>query len=180
MKGVINKGIQELVEEKFGLEAWEEVKRRAGCHEPFFATHREYPDEMTADLVEAAAGALGLPPTDVLVEFGRYWVPNTGRRSYPAYFKLLGSSSRELLLNLNRVHEQVTRNLPGASPPRFEYEELPDGRLLIHYDSERRLCAVLLGLIEGVGTLFDEELSVREISCALEGDPRCTMEVSFP
>ncbi len=94
MKGVINKGIQELVEEKFGLEAWEEVKRRAGCHEPFFATHREYPDEMTADLVEAAAGALGL--------------------------------------------------------------------------------------IEGVCTLFDEELSVREISCALEGDPRCTMEVSFP
>jgi hypothetical protein len=37
VKSVINKGIQELVEAKFGAEAWENVKTLAGCEEPFCA-----------------------------------------------------------------------------------------------------------------------------------------------
>ena len=57
---------------------------------------------------------------------------------------------------------QATRNIAGAVPPRFDYEELPDGRLLMHYHSQRGLCPVLRGLILGVGLYFNQEVQVKE------------------
>ncbi len=180
MKGVVNKGIQELVEAKFGAEAWQKVKELAGCDEPFFAVSEDYPDEMTLALVKAASEVSGLSQEDVMIEFGKFWVPNTGKNSYQTYYNLMGSSPKEFLLNTGKVHEQVTRSIANAQPPRFEYEELPDGRLLMHYHSKRGLCVVLRGLILGVGILFDQELDVKETACVNNGDPHCTMEVTFP
>lgn len=180
MKGIINKGIQELVETKFGAEAWEKVKLLAECEEPFFAIMNDYPDEMTTALVKAASEVSGLPLEAVMVEYGKFMVPNTLREQYPSYFKLAGLSPREFLLNMERVHEHVTRSVSKAMPPRFEYEDLPDGRLLMKYKSKRKLCAALRGLILGVGILFDQELQVQEISCMQKGNPQCIMEVTFP
>jgi predicted hydrocarbon binding protein len=179
MKGVINKGIQELVEAKFGPEAWDKVKETAKCDEPFFSTSEDYSDQMTLDLAKAVSEVSGLPMETVLVEFGKFWVSNTGFETYPTFFKLAGKTAREFLLNLNKVHKQVTKNIRNARPPNFEFEELPDGRLLMHYQSHRRLCPVMRGLILGVGIHFDEALKLKEISCMNNGAPRCTVEVSF-
>ncbi len=180
MKGVINKGIQEMAETQFGVQAWEKIKEIAGCKEPFFSISEDYPDQMTFDLAGAAAQALGIPLETVLVEFGKFWVMNTGKRSYPTFFKLAGSSAREFLLNMDRVHQQATRSVANAHPPSFQYEEMPDGRLLMHYKSERRLCPVLRGLILGVGLNFGQNLQVNEIACMNKGDDQCTMEIIFP
>lgn len=180
MKGIINKGIQELVEMKFGNEAWEKIKSLAGCEEPFFAISNDYPDEMTVALMKAASEVSGLPMETVMIEYGKFLVANTLKDQYQAYFQLAGSSPREFLLNMDRVHEHVTRSISKSVPPRFDYEELSDGRLLMKYNSKRRLCAVLKGLILGVGILFNQELGVKETACMHKGDPQCVMEVTFP
>ncbi len=180
MKGIINKGIQEMVEARFGAEAWEEVKSLAGCEEPFFAIGQDYPDELTIALIKAASQVSGLPVETVQVEYGKFMVPHTLKKYYATYFQLAGSSPREFLLNMDRVHEQATRSITGAAPPKFDYEELPDGRLLMHYHSKRGLCPVLRGLILGVGLYFNQEVRVKETACMHRGDPRCTMEVTFP
>lgn len=168
-----------MVEVKYGAETWAKVKALAGCKEPFFAVSLDYPDEMTLALVKAASELSGLPAETVLVEYGKFIVPNTLKKHYSTYFKLAGTSPKEFLLNMDRIHAQVTRSIAKAAPPRFEYESLPDGRLLLHYNSERRLCAVLRGLILGVGIHFGQELQVRELSCMHRGASRCTMEVAF-
>jgi len=180
MKGVVNKGIQELVETKFDSEVWDKIKASAGCREPFFAISEDYPDEMTLALVKAASEITGLSEEEIQVEFGKFWVSHTGKASYPTFYKLAGSTPREFLLNMNRVHEQATHSLRGAMPPRFTCHELPDGRLLMDYHSTRGLCTVFRGLILGVGILFDQDLKVQEVACVHEGDPHCTMEVTFP
>ena len=180
MKGIINKGIQELVVETFGAEVWEDVKSLAGCDEPFFAISNSYPDQMTVDLVKAASEITGLSVETVLIEYGKFIVPNTLKEQYPSYFHLAGKSPREFLLNMNRVHEHVTRSIMNSVPPEFKYEHLSDGRLLMKYRSERRLCAVLKGLILGVGGVFGQELGVRETACMHNGDEECVMEITFP
>ena len=180
MKGVINEGIQELIQTKFGAEAWEKVKELAHCEEPFFSASEVYPDQMTLDLANAACEVSGLPLETLLVEFGKLWLPNTAARAYPTFFGLAGKTPREFLRNMDRVHQQVTRTMLDARPPRFGYEDLPDGRLLMHYHSERKLCAVMRGLVLGVGVYFDEELQVQETACASNGNPHCTMEITFP
>jgi len=179
VKGVINKGIQDLVEGRFGRQAWNEIKARAGCKEPLFAVCEDYPDEMTRDLAAAAADVLRMPLAAVMKEFGRSFVTVTLKASYPAVLALAGRSAREFLLNLNRIHDTVTRSLPGACPPRFTYEEHPGGRLLMHYHSRRGLCAALEGLILGVGELCGDSLEVREVVCIEAGAPHCIMEITF-
>jgi predicted hydrocarbon binding protein len=180
MKGIINRGIQELVESKFGAEAWNRVKELAKCEEPFFSIGEDYPDRMTMALANAASDVFGLPLEAVLVEFGEFWIQNTCAEFYTPLFKLAGNTARELLLNMNEVHRQVLKNIPNSMPPHFECEELQDGRLLIHYTSKRRLCAAMRGLVLGVGKYFDEELQVEETECMHHGAPRCTIEVTFP
>ncbi len=179
MKGIINKGIQDFVETKFGAEAWDKVKSIAGCDEPFFALTNDYPDEMTHALIKAVSETAKLDMETVMVEFGKFVVPNTLKEQYHTYFELAGSSPREFLLNMRLIHERATKNIPNADPPRFEYEELGDGRLLMHYYSKRGLCAVLRGLILGVGINFGQQLKVRETACMHNGDKHCTMEITF-
>jgi hypothetical protein len=180
MKGVINVGIQEAFQSVHSADAWEEVKSAAGCDEPFFAIGQDYPDEITVALIKAIAEFCGLPSETVMVEYGKFMVPNTLKKYYLTYFGLAGSSAREFILSMDRVHEQATRSVEGALRPKFHYEELADGRLLVHYSSQRKLCSFLRGLILGVGVAFCQELQVREISCVHKGDPGCIMEVTFP
>ena len=180
MKGIVNKGIQEFVETVHGPDAWAAVKARAGCKAPFFAVGQDYPDETSIALIDAVSKELARTREQVMVACGEFMMPNTLRRHYPTYFALAGSSSREFLLHMNRVHDQVTRSIMNATPPRFKFEELEDGRLLIHYDSHRGLCPMLHGLILGVGRSFDQKLHVRETHCMHKGDTRCTMEITFP
>lgn len=179
MKGIINKGLQEFLTSRFGADVWESIKQRAGCEEPFFSASQDYPDELTSALARAAAELTGLPEETILVEFGKHWVPQTGARAYPQFFQLAGATAREFLLNMDKIHQHVTRSLGSPRPPRFHYEDLPDGRLRIHYRSDRRLCPVLRGLILGVGIHFGEEIEVEEIACTEKGDEVCIMEVRF-
>lgn len=179
MKGIINKGIEAFVKATFSDETWAQIKRKAGCKEPFFSASEDYPEQTTVDLVSAASEISGLDTKTVLFEFGKFWLLNTAADAYPTLFRLSGKTTREFLLNMNRVHDQVTRSLPNAKPPSFDYEELPDGRLLMHYQSERMLCPLLKGLILGVSAHFDEQVEVKETACMSNGDSRCTMEVTF-
>ena len=179
MKGVINKGFQELVEAKLGAEAWERVRRAADCNESFFAIGEEYPDELTTSLARAAASEAGRPLDEILREFGRYWVLNTGRKYYPTFYILTGGSPRDYLVNMGRIFQKATLSPEGAVSAELEYESDADGRLRIHFRSPQGLCSVLKGMIEGVGSLYDETLQVRETACMSQGDPCCTMEVTF-
>jgi len=179
MKGIINKGIQDLVEHEMGSDIWAQVKERAGCEEPFFATSEDYPDQLTMKLIDAAADVCGRRQDEIMVDLGRFWVIHTGRTSYPSLFSVAGSDPREFLCNMNKVHEQATRSVTNAAPPRFEFNEMPDGRLLIHYHSSRSLCPLFRGLVLGVGKLFKQELTVEEVACARKGASHCTMEVTF-
>jgi predicted hydrocarbon binding protein len=142
--------------------------------------YNNYSDEITVDLIKAASEVSGLSMETVMIEYGKFMVPNILKEQYPTYFQLLGRSPREFLLNMDRVHEHVTRNILKSTPPRFEYEQLSDGRLLIKYKSKRKLCAVLHGLILGVGILFNQELDVHQTACMHKGDAQCVMEITFP
>ena len=177
MKGVFNKGIQDLVVLKLGHETWQKIVEKAGCREPFFALGENYPDDMTMALYKSAVEISGMPEEQALMEFGKYLIASTGRKVYLTYYNLVGTSSREFLLNLERMYRQLTHSM---GPPLFSYEEPPDGRLVIHYQSKGGRCAVVKGLIQGVGNLFNQTLQVTEPACKEKGDSHCTMEVTFP
>jgi len=178
VKGVINKGIQELVVCRFGLPAWEEIRRRAGVKEELFLISEDYPDEDTMNLVRAAAEVLGLPAREVMVEFGRFWFTHVAPLLYPSYMALAGSSPEKILKNVDRIHRLVTKNIRGAEPPAFRVEETEGGGLRLHYFSTRGLCSVVRGLVESIGEYFGSSFDVVEEDCVHRGDPHCVFQVS--
>lgn len=180
MKGVINKGMQDFVECRFGAGAWEQILGEVGCDEVSFAPSLDYADQLTMDLVRATAERTQFTADEVLVEYGKHWIQHTGPSTYPTLFALAGVSPRGFLSRMGRVHLQATQSIPGARPPTLVTEDSPDGGLAIHYTSERKLCPAVRGLILGVGVRFQTELKVSETRCGRPGAGPCTFEVRFP
>ena len=64
-------------------------------------------------------------------------------------------------------HEVMTKSIKLARPPRFRYEWKGDKLLIMHYDSSRRLVALMPGLIRGLGKYYKERLTVRVVGNAV-------------
>jgi cyclopropane fatty-acyl-phospholipid synthase-like methyltransferase len=75
MKGIINKGIQEFIEAKYGQNKWEGIKLHSDCQEPFFAISLDYPDEMSLSLFKSTSSILELEPAQVMIEYGKFMLP---------------------------------------------------------------------------------------------------------
>ena len=78
------------------------------------------------------------------------------------------------------IHDVIRVTLPDARPPELALTDLgPDG-LEIVYTSPRRICAMLRGLVEGTGRVYDETLQVEELECMHHGASACRFLVRFP
>lgn len=160
MYGLVNKAVQDLVVTQFGKEKWDEIKRKAGIGVEFISMN-PYPDEVTYKLVGAASEVLGLPPDKILETFGEYWTVYTGREGYGEMYRLAGSSFVEFLQNLDNLHVRVGMSFPKLKPPSFRCSDITADSLRLHYYSDRQaLAPLVVGLIRGVGRLFDTAVEV--------------------
>ncbi len=178
MKGIINKGIQEFVEDTFGSLEWDSIKKYCNCEEFFFAASKDYPDKITLELLSATASITQMPQDELMEKFGRFFMQNTGLKTYSFYYELAGKNPREFLLNMEKLFQHVTNNIGNNNLLRFQYNELPEGKLSIHYNSERKLCPILKGLLLGIGSYLDQKLEINESSCMLLGDNECAIEIT--
>ncbi len=82
MYGMVNRAIEEMVCAQYGEQSWAQIAARAAIDVDVFVSNEGYPDEMTYALVDAASQVLDVPATQMLEEFGRYWVLHTARTGY--------------------------------------------------------------------------------------------------
>lgn len=160
MYGLVNQAIADLIRSQHGDEVWEDIAEQAGSDEDFICMD-SYPDELTYRLVGAVSQQLSLPPEAVLEAFGEYWTEYTGRAGYGALFEQSGTTVREFLGNLNRLHAQVQISFSSLRPPRFDLEDLEEGRFRAHYHSERDgLAPMVIGLLRGLAKVTGESVTV--------------------
>jgi hypothetical protein len=173
MKGSFVKCMEEMVIEKFGAPKWGECMDRAGI--PLgrrnFTVLSDVDDADMRAIMKAISGTTPLSMEQVMDAFGEYWSTVFGPRVYSPYFSS-AKNARELLLNLDHIHDVMTRSIKFARPPRFSYEWKGDKHLIMHYNSTRGMVALMPGLIRGVGKHFNEKLGVR-----VEGN---AVHVDFP
>jgi hypothetical protein len=163
MYGLVNKAVEQLVLKDFGEEKWTEIKKRAGVEESFVAMGT-YPDEVTFNLVGAASEVLGAPAEAILEAFGEHWIQYTVDEGYGPMMSMYGSSVFEFLQNMNSLHSQIRLSFPELKPPSITCEELPDGQLLVDYESEREgLAPMLVGLLRGLGKRFKTPVNIEHV-----------------
>ena len=161
MYGLVNRAVQDLVQSRFGDEAWANIKRRAGIDVTAFLSMQTYDDALTYALVEAATRELGASTEAVLELFGEHWVDYAARHGYRAMMRVKGQSLFEFIARLDDLHARLSLTFPDLQPPSFRTVREADDRLRLHYHSSRPgLAPMVTGLIRGLGKLFEVDVTV--------------------
>lgn len=180
MYGLVNAAVQELVVSAFGADKWEQIRVKAGIGVESFSRMEPYPDELTYKLVGAASEVLGLHTDDVMKAFGEFWVLYTGREGYGHMFDIAGGSFHDFLLNLDALHTRVGQNFTRLRPPSFQFDDLDDGRLRMHYLTERKgLCPMVVGLLNGLAARFQTSVAIEHPTCSRQGADHCVFDLTI-
>lgn len=162
MQGVIYKSIEDLVVAGWGAETWSTILKRAGVDDPTFVGMARYPDELAGRIVGAASAVLGLPPEDIMRAFGRHWTTNTAPTYYGELMAFAGNSFIEVVKNLDQMHARISLIFPNYKPPSFKVDELGEGKLRLHYNSQRDgLGPVVEGMMVGLGDRFGLDVQIK-------------------
>ena len=177
MKGVVFNLLNELVEEQFGILAWEKMLT-AIKSDGIFSMAQTYPDELLFDLVGAAHELTDVPIRDLVHSLGQFMAP-VFARDYPVFFENQ-PSFKAFLLTVDRViHVEVRKLYSEAHLPEFDYTSEHDNELTMLYRSPRQLCALAEGLIMGCAKIFDETYELTHDVCMHSGSDHCELKLKF-
>ncbi|MEN9943472.1 MAG: hypothetical protein RLZZ91_1473 [Bacteroidota bacterium] len=180
MYGIVNRAIEELIIERFGIEKWDEIKHKAGFNSEGFMTLKPYPDELTFKLVGAASVILNVPADTLLEAFGEYWILYTAEKGYGEMLNLAGDSFPSFLKNLNMLHGRVTNLMPELAPPQFECRNEKENSIELLYRSHRvGMIPMLYGLIKGLAKRFDKEVRIEEIQSSEDENTTVTFILTW-
>jgi hypothetical protein len=180
MYGLINKAVEGLICSNFGEDTWEAIKQKAGIDVDAFISMDTYSDDVTYRLVGAASEHLNLPAEDVLRTFGEYWVIYTSREGYGDLMKMTANSFPSFLQNLNQLHTRVALSFPQLQPPSFHCTDITDHSLRLHYYSSRPgLAPLVVGLVQGLGKTFNQEVHISQDVCRSTGADHDEFVVQF-
>lgn len=163
MKGAIVQCLGELVTTRFGENKWQKSLEKAGMSRTsFFMPLQNIDDTNVMKLIQSVCNVTNITPAQAADAFGDYWVNVYAPKIYTVYYK--GSkNAKEFLLKMDSVHDIVTKNMPNARPPRFEYKWTDERTLTIDYKSQRAMIDIFIGLIKGVGKYYNENLFVTKL-----------------
>ena len=163
MKGMVFTNFLEMVEEQFSIDVVdviiEESKIPSGGA---YTTVGTYPHSEMVALLQALEKEVSIPIPDLLKFYGKYLFGKLAK-GYPSLISDC-NNSRDLLLKLDGViHVEVKKLYPDAELPRFKSAELSDGRLQMHYLSDRHMEDLAEGLLNGCFEHFNESVTMERI-----------------
>lgn len=177
MKGVVFNLLEETVRRAFGPDTWDDLIDAAGVS-GVYTSLGAYPDSEIEALVIAAANTLSMDRDQVLRWFGVNAMPILAEL-YPVFFEG-PKSAHEFVMGVNSIiHAEVRKLYPGAACPHFRMSEDDEGRLVMDYLSERRMCALAQGFVEGAATWYSEQVLFEHMACTERGDAHCIFRLTW-
>lgn len=177
VKGVIFNVLEEMVIEQCGMEKWNEILNTLQL-EGIYTSGESYPDEELFALVNEISSETGIAVEDLIGAFGEYLFTQLAKR-YPVFIEQ-NSDLRSFLKSVDSViHMEVRKLFKDPSLPHFEYEDHPNGSLLMRYHSPRKLCILAEGLIRGAAKMYETPISLDHSVCCHKGDPHCDLLIRF-
>lgn len=180
MYGMVNLAIQEFIAQRYGDEVWRQVKERAAPDISHFLTMEQYPDEVTSDMVNAAADLTGDEAKEILEAMGEYWIRFAQRSGYGDLLRVIGTTLPEALTNLDNMHARVGLVFPDLKPPTFWCTDVGEHSLILHYQSEREgLDSMIAGTVRGLAAMLNTAVSVEQIASKAGGADHVQFLVEF-
>ena len=177
MHGSICVILKKFIEQNYGAPTWREILRLAGHDELVLSPIQTYPDDVVMTLVGVTCEHLEIDLETALTEVGKFAAPELIRFAkgmlHPDW------KSFEVLANVETlIHRTIRVSNPGAEPASIQAFQLSESEMQVIYSSRRGLCALAKGILEGLGPVFDEDITVTENTCCQKGDPFCTFTMN--
>uniref|UniRef100_A0A8C9DND3 guanylate cyclase n=1 Tax=Prolemur simus TaxID=1328070 RepID=A0A8C9DND3_PROSS len=135
-------------------ETWEKLKASAEVQDAFM-TYTVYDDTITIKLIQEACKVLGVSMEAILKLFGEYFFKFCKMSGYDRMLRTLGGNLTEFIENLDALHSYLALSYQEMNAPSFRVERAADGKMLLHYYSDRSgLCHIVPGIIEAVAKDF--------------------------
>lgn len=154
IRGILPKIYMGYIEKHYGDEVQHFVSENMG--HPSFLPGQSYPDQILRQMADLVHEKTGEPQKKFFNQVGAASMENF-KRMYRSYFK--GDNLKELLLAMNDIHRNLTKDNPGLKPPKFEYEDLGK-TLIMTYKSERDYGDYFVGIIHAAANYMGEKIKV--------------------
>jgi hypothetical protein len=185
MKGVIFNVVEEVLAETLPTGAWDAALVSTGL-DGAYTSLGDYPDAEMRAILAAVSARSGMEEGTILRHAGRYGYRLLAERhaDLVAPFATFGDLVRHLD---DVIHPEVLKLYPHAHPPQFEFPDAgadagasgPDEeRWVLVYRSDRGLCDLAIGLLQGAAASFGLHAEVAQTACVHRGDGECRLEVS--
>jgi len=159
-----------------GVATWRALLKASGQseHKIYFPIS-EYPDEEIVTIATTAASAVNLPLTDVFEDFGSF----VGPRLIDFYRHYIDGHDQDVFTVVSNAggHIYDHKHNPDSQPPLLSADISDPKRMIVNYQSERKMCSVVRGVLRGLGSKFDERLYIDETQCMHNGADKCIINV---
>ncbi|NRA40134.1 MAG: heme NO-binding domain-containing protein [Planctomycetes bacterium] len=165
MYGLVNLSFQNFITSNHGESMWEIIRQMADVEVEIFVAMDSYDDAITYSLVGAAIEKLGIEGSELLTQYGEYWVLETAQKHYGDFLQSTGNSVPEVLGNLDQMHSRIKLSFPNLMPPSFRCTDITENSLTLHYYSDRPgLQPFVIGLVQGIGKMLDTPTTISCLS----------------
>lgn len=169
MKGIVFTELLEMIEDQYGYELVDQLLLESDL--PSGGTYTAigtYNHIEMVTLVHKLSQKTQLPVPDLLRAYGRY-IFGTFTRIYRPLVER-ATSAFDLLQSVHQyIHVEVRKLYPDAELPHFTVEQPAENRLIMHYESERKLSDFAQGLIEGCLAHFGDTATITKTDLTEDG-----------
>ncbi|MFQ3193274.1 MAG: putative hydrocarbon binding protein [Colwellia sp.] len=179
MQGTVFTSFSDMVIEKMGMPVWNELLKKIKPNsEGIYTNGMQYENaEIMAYATELSIITQVDAPT-LIRKFGEYLFIDFYRNS-PLKTSQIDNLKDFLICVDSLIHKEVKRLYPNAYLPSFNYDEKPNGDLIMFYQSKRKLCHLCEGLIMGAAKHFQQSISIKHPECMHHGAERCKLVICF-
>ncbi len=123
MHGLINRSIQCFLRETYGEEAWAAIAANAGFGADRFESLLNYDDDLTEDMLLAAAKQTGNPRDTVLEDLGTFLVTHPTTQGLRRLLRFGGDSFVEFLHSLEEMPDRARLAVNDLILPTLEIRD---------------------------------------------------------
>ncbi|MEA2463964.1 MAG: hypothetical protein QOJ98_1711 [Acidobacteriota bacterium] len=172
MHGIVFGELKQYVTARLGDTAWNELLADAAIGPKLYLAIQEYPDEELGAILQAACRRTALSAAEVLQDFGDFIGPHLVHM-YRMYIQPEWKTLDVIEHTEERIHKMVRVQHRGARPPYLSTTRRSEDEIVIHYSSERRLCAFAKGIALGIARHYGEKIAIRDLTCMHKGGRTC-------
>ncbi|MCR4430378.1 MAG: heme NO-binding domain-containing protein [Tepidanaerobacteraceae bacterium] len=137
----------------------------------------DVPDEKVDLLIKYVSQETGDPPDKIWRRLGEKNI-STFSKWFPSFFEQ--RKLRPFLIMMDKVHEILTKMIPGARPPRLIILSETPHEVVMRYESHRKMYDYFLGLLEGSRNFFKEKMEIEKMNEGSEnGRNYMTVKLKF-